>query len=195
MKVNQYKVNDQEREELVTLIRLDETEWFEFIKRLVDNDVHYGKTNQKIEYNEIEQIDINLCAPFCNNEGFLKEYGANTKYISVISEELGHYSLRLWLGENGIRSTLSDVDNILNGDSNALYLAFNQWWQKIPLEPQIVEDTIMAKRTREYGVNHIQLWLKSLDKENPTAAVDKFFREVRLWAQAHELAMDWEDQK
>lgn len=177
MEISQYKAYDKEKEEIVSLVNLTNTEWFEFIKKLF---------SLKIDRNEIEQIDINYCAPLCNKL-FVNEYDINTKYVSITSGEIGLFSLRLWLGENGIRSTLININESLNNQS------FIDWWQKISLEPQIIEDIILTKKTQEYGINHIQLWLKSLNKEKPISAIDKFTREIKLWVEAHELIMNWED--
>lgn len=190
MRSNRYNAFDEKLKETVTLIDLDDDEWFEFIKRLVGSDIQCGSAKSRVSYSEVEQIDINFCAPFCTNSEFFRIYEANTKYLSVISGELGKLSLRLWLGENGIRSSLMEIQ-----ESLSKYEVFSKWWRAIPLEPQIIDDTIMTKRTQEYGINHVQLWLKSLEKGKPTSAIDRFSHEVKLWVQAHELFMDWEDRK
>lgn len=193
VKISQYNAYDQTRNEQVSLIDLDDDEWFKFIQKLINNNVMISGTDKRASYNEIEQIDINFCAPFCTNEGVFSDFNVDTEYLSVISGEIGKYSLRLWLGENGIRSSLMNTKEAFKEDILKVYARFSDWWSKIPLEPQIIDDTIMTKKTKDFGINHVQLWIKSLDNNRPKSATDKFIKEIKLWVYAHEIFMAWQD--
>lgn len=188
---NAYYINSSED---IDIIDLNNEEWIIFIQNLLNDDIKNIDTDDNLKSADVEWIDTNCCVPLCKNNGFIKRYGSDKNFVSIVSGDKGKFYLRFWLACSNINSTLNNVVNdIFIGDDPKIILDnFWSWWSKVSLEPQNVGNTLISKQKQEFGIGHIYVWIKSILKEKePKSIIDKYVHLLKPWAFAHELYVIW----
>jgi len=184
---NKYTIENKE----FNLIDLNDQEWRDFLKKLLDNPPQNAITNQALTKKELEWIDANCCLPICG-----QEYSGRPGYSSIICGQDGKIALRAWAAEFGVRSSLADPSQyyVNNSLSETLRL-FKEWWDKIPPGPKAVKSIVINKEEDDFRPLHLYAWLLTkIEQEEPTHAQRKYFFHLKPWSSALEICMEWIDQ-
>lgn len=194
MRLSKYNTNSKAGE--ITKISLGSDEWVVFLNNIAGTNPFVVDRDHQLTQEDINWIDSNFCAPMLANTGFINQYGADTRVVSVVLDKKGDDYLRFWLAENGIPNDLNGVlveifpgilaEEVLND--------FWGWWQNLPTEPQEKGDTLVTKQYHEFGVGHLQAWIKDIIKtKEPKNAWDKYQYNLRPWMYAYEMYLLWMD--
>lgn len=192
MQLNKYTIYGKYGD--VTKITLNDDEWITFIRNVIANKPLNLDTNKMVSKLDLEFIDTNYCVPLLSNSGYIKNFGAETGLISIICENKGDLYLRFWLAENGIHTTLNKVmDEIFPSVLSSEVLSdFWQWWSQLPLEPQKVGGLLITKQYQEFGIGHLQAWIRHISQlKEPKHASDKYKFNLQFWTYAFELYLYW----
>lgn len=182
------------RAEEITKITLDDDEWLLFLRNLANFRATNVETDQEITDKDVEYIDTNRCIPLCPNIDFLKRFNADTKYLSIVSENYGDIHLRLWFAEKSVFTTLNIVmEEIFPGAlAEEVLEQFWMFWNNLPMEAQTVGNRVIAKREQGFGIGHLAAWMQErLGGEEPKIAWQKFLFYMRPAMYAHELYIVW----
>lgn len=181
---------------LLSLVSLTDDEWIDFLNSLSQAVPYNGDTKSSITQADLDWVDTNYCVPLVINDGFVKKYNANTKYISVLVSGKGECYLRFWLAENGIFSSYNKVLEELFPSilADEVLKDFWEWWSNFPNEPQNIAGQLITKQYQEFGIGHLQAWIrKILGGKEPKQAWDKYQFNLRPWMYAYELMLHWMD--
>jgi len=182
MNTKTYTISDKDITKEVELINTDQKEWIDFLSSIIKSHT----PNKKISLSDIEEIDSNYCIPLC----ILPD--KNGKLSSIICDNIGYMNLRLWLGENGIKSSLITFDDI--GDPNRILKDFNKWWIGLPIEAVKIGKYIISKRGNKFGTGHLQAWISyNLKHKHDGSAYSKYISEIIPWIHTYELVIFWND--
>lgn len=189
--------NSASRSEEITRITLTDDEWLVFLKNLSNSDAT-TESESTISNKEIEWIDTNRCVPLCSNENFVRRYGADTRLLSIVSENYGDVHLRLWFAENNIFISLNEVLKEVFPGLLPEEVLFNfwVWWNSMPIEPKEVGNRLVTKREEAFGVGHISAWIQSaIGGEEPKIAWKQYLYNLKPWMLAYELIVVWTNNK
>lgn len=192
MELNKYTIYGKYGD--ATKISLDDDEWLTFIKDIIVRKPLNLNTTKSVSKSDLEFIDTNYCIPLLSNTGFIKKFGADTKLISIVGKGKGDLYLRFWLSENGIHTTLNNVMNELFPSILPIEILsdFWNWWSQLPLEPQKVGGQLITKQYQEFGIGHLQAWIKQISNlDEPKHALDKYNFNLKFWMYAFELYLYW----
>lgn len=200
MNLEKYSAPLNARKEEITLIKLNDDEWLSFLRNLASSDVKNLEHHRNININDIEVIDSNRCVPLCPNESFIRRYGADTRLVSVITENYGDVHLRLWFAEKGVMISLNKVmeEVFPGGLPEEVLINFWKWWSKFPMEPQTVGNRVITKQRKEFGIGHLAAWIHDnfyRGHKSPQVAWQNFLYNLRPYMYAHELFVLWVDKR
>jgi hypothetical protein len=182
MEVETFKTSNHS----ISKVKLDDDEWLKFLKRVAASGPSNIDTTQKITTGDIDWIDTNRCVPICNGSMV-----SSKGIASVVNGEIGEVFLRLWFGSNGINTTLNRGMEIFpNRELKDVVQEFDQWWKRFPPEPQIVGNILVSKPINEFGIGHLQAWVKNHmygDSKEPKKARERYLHNIKPWAYAYDL--------
>jgi len=182
---------NEKRSETITKVTLTDDEWLAFLRNVSNIEVKNVDTNKNFSQHDLEYIDTNRCVPLCANENFVRRYGADTRMLSIISENYGEIPLRLWFAEKGVLVSLNKVmeEAFPGGLPEEVLRDFWEWWSKLPLEPQAVGGRLITKNRREFGIGHLAAWVQQHigAKEVPKVAWQNYLYNLKPFMYAHEF--------